>query len=532
MTAKYLGLPESCFASDCNRTSFFNASRGQRCFSTACDNTFIERNGWGPGVGFGPCWKRKDSPFFPGAIAYLVFSICVAAMAAGLSVMLIVMRVRTFLDMVAAEQLPAMWPSLGRLAEEQDRPLEAVLRRYTSVFMCLECSATGDAASAMRRFTYLPEGCQGALVHAAYVITVALPLHIFGQNAQGASEVVRGGPFPGVCAGLLCAHYAIQLIYAVGYYLRVLPFRWVGGLLPQLYIWLTRFFFFMGLLLIYIMLLWTLSAIYFDQARVISILTLFGSLAYFIVNAASVIKRYTKMVQSRVEHMREEARNVLAAVDSTASTMKGTVSEMKAIARRKGQHMRADVSKLRGVAERGQPLNVPDAAVAEESATLQPESEPQEGGGRGMAEVLAEAGDSLQNSLGAMERASEAFGLPGELGHGARSALAASGMMLAGGVQALDVAERGAKASVQAATAYAEELQKLGLAGKELYATMVTTAVLMILASLFVLLGQDQWQGNGGLLGVSPSNGLVPLIAYFSSRKTEEHLQNADDSAE
>merc|ERR1712048_73626 len=115
----------------------------------------------------------------------------------------------------------------------------------------------------------------------------------------------------------------------IGYYLRSLPLQWQRGVISRLYRYLTASVLCIGVFLTYTTVLWTISAIYFDQAYVLNIIIFYVSAATFIFNAASHAEKYAKVVQKKVEQVRAETRRVLGEADQAVSLATKTGKEMQ-----------------------------------------------------------------------------------------------------------------------------------------------------------------------------------------------------------
>ena len=123
-------------------------------------------------------------------------------------------------------------------------------------------------------------GSKGATLHAAFILVVALPLHI---NAY----LVAEGIVWQTC--MLSILYANFFSYLLLYYTKRLPFGWPRLLLA--YRCLSLFFYMFCIFAITVNLIWMFSSIAFDADHVIKVFTLVASTAAYLYSMASATKR-------------------------------------------------------------------------------------------------------------------------------------------------------------------------------------------------------------------------------------------------
>ena len=105
-------------------------------------------------------------------------------------------------------------------------------------------------------FETIGAGVQGALAQVIYVIVTVLPLQFFTYFSAGLSQI-----FTDILTVIVLIHFANHTLFAVAYYLRVLPFTPV----LRFYQYLSRAYIVFSLFVQILCSLWMLSAVSFNQ---------------------------------------------------------------------------------------------------------------------------------------------------------------------------------------------------------------------------------------------------------------------------
>eukprot|EP00931_Biecheleriopsis_adriatica_P061620 TRINITY_DN37058_c0_g1_i1.p1 TRINITY_DN37058_c0_g1~~TRINITY_DN37058_c0_g1_i1.p1 ORF type:complete len:758 (+),score=108.44 TRINITY_DN37058_c0_g1_i1:71-2275(+) len=299
------GLPKGCFSDLCDLTnaSFVSKNRTERCFRSTCKNKDLQETALLPRqaslLGFGKCVLPSEDETRPPAIAYLVFSI-VLALALVMFIMLVGGRSLWLQIRGGAEtRLPVWIPVLGHLAEERGKSIAEIVDSYASIVMLLDMSSTYDAQRE-NPFLHLSAGWEGAKAHSCFLVLLALPLHLYAIFSHSNGAVLIE-PFS-IPTWIVLIHYSVQLVYMSCYYLQMLDFvvRWQRGFLSYVYIYGTRAFMMSNLVLMFVMILWTGGAVYFDEAYVFSVLTFCGSLLYLVKVARSAFDAFMVQLEEAI----------------------------------------------------------------------------------------------------------------------------------------------------------------------------------------------------------------------------------------
>jgi hypothetical protein len=94
------------------------------------------------------------------------------------------------------------------------------------------------------------------------------------------------------------------------------------------------------------MVLWTISAVYLNQAYVGKVLTFIASAFFFIGNAITTADKFSKQVKAAARQAHAEMQSALLEADNAASSIMRTSLEEQAAARRRGQHAMEEVKKI------------------------------------------------------------------------------------------------------------------------------------------------------------------------------------------
>eukprot|EP00931_Biecheleriopsis_adriatica_P022204 TRINITY_DN14334_c0_g1_i2.p1 TRINITY_DN14334_c0_g1~~TRINITY_DN14334_c0_g1_i2.p1 ORF type:complete len:609 (-),score=108.76 TRINITY_DN14334_c0_g1_i2:15-1841(-) len=460
------GLADTCFSASCN----FSWTKGTDCFRESCNNTVF---GEEKGFGFGPCLDETNDKLHTRADLYLAFSLLLAI----LLLTLLLYSARTLENAQqhilreVATQLTGVMPSLRHLQQKGARSIGAVVEsNCVSVVMCLEVGVC-DKSAFSRSFSYLREGCQGALAHVAFVVTIAMPMHVFFYFATPVLSPFATGY--SVITWLLLVHYLTQLLYLIGYYLCRLPFALCGGVLLRAYNGLTYFIMCWSLLLFLVTILWLVGAYSFDAAYVQGVLTFFGSVIAFAFTARSIMNKYVKKLQA-------ELHKTFEWVDATVADAASKASDALWQARRLEVEAREAIEEVQGSLEAA---------------------------GERFEKDLRAGVEQLENEVVGFARTAATIGKTSadEMVGAAGAAVADAGVAVAG-----------------------DKVGKFMALGAKLRVILILAAVLLVMVFVFLLVSEWHWRG-GSSDSYSASNLVMPLIVMISKFNADKALKKGTD---